>query len=251
MQELGKFSLEITVIPNGLKKYMSLSINNKLSFIDSFQFLSSSVDSLVKNLGKVDFKYLSQYFDNNVLDIFKPKGFYPYGYMSDFEKFRKELSSKENFNSTLAGKKLVTKKEFEHGLKVWNKFGMRAMKDYHNFYLKCEVLLLPDVSEKFRNDSLKNYGLCLSHYWSEKALSWDAMLNMTKIKLDLISDPDMYIFLEKGMRGGVSYISNRYSKAKYLKSCDRKQESKHIIYLDTNNLVIKCLNFFQQADSNG
>ena len=73
-------------------------------------------------------------------------------------------------------------------------------------------LLLADVSEKFRNDSLKNYGLCLSHYLSEKALSWDAILNMTKIKLDLISDPDMYIFLEKGKRGGVSYISNRYSK---------------------------------------
>ena len=70
------------------------------------------------------------------------------------------------------------------------------------------------------------------------ALSWDAMLNMTKIKLELISDPDMYIFFEKGMRGGVSYISNRYSKAnnKYLKSYDPTQESKHIIYLDENNL---------------
>ena len=70
------------------------------------------------------------------------------------------------------------------------------------------------------------------------ALSWDAMLNMTKVELELIPDPDMYIFFEKGTRGGVSYISNRYSKAnnKYLKSYDPKQESKHIIYLDVNNL---------------
>ena len=70
------------------------------------------------------------------------------------------------------------------------------------------------------------------------ALNWDAMLNMTKIKLELISNPEMYIFFEKGMRGGVSYISNRYSKAnnKYLKSYDAKQGSKHIIYLDANNL---------------
>ena len=70
------------------------------------------------------------------------------------------------------------------------------------------------------------------------ALNWDAMLNMTKIKLELISNPEMYIFFEKGMRGGVSYISNRYSKAnnKYLKSYDAKQKSKHIIYLDANNL---------------
>ena len=73
---------------------------------------------------------------------------------------------------------------------------------------------------------------------SAPVLSWDAMLNMTKVKLELILDSDMYIFFEKGMRGGVSYISNRYSKAnnKYLKSYDPKQESKHIIYFDANNL---------------
>ena len=74
---------------------MSFSINNKLSFIDSFQFLSSSLDSLVKNLGKDDFKYLSQEFDNNVLDLVKQKGFYPYEYMSDFEKFKEGLPRKE------------------------------------------------------------------------------------------------------------------------------------------------------------
>ena len=71
MQELGKFNLKINVKRNVLEKYMSFSINNKLSFIDSFQFLSSSLDSLVKNLGKDNFKYLSQEFDNNVLDLVK------------------------------------------------------------------------------------------------------------------------------------------------------------------------------------
>ena len=124
------------------------------------------------------------------------------------------------------------------------------MKDYHDLHLKCDVLLLADVFEKFRNNSLKNYGLCPSHYLS--ALSWDAMLDMTKIKFELISDPDMYIFFEKDMRGGVSYIYNRYIKAnnKYLKSYDAKQESKHIMYLDANNLY-SYANFFQQVDSNG
>ena len=69
-------------------------------------------------------------------------------------------------------------------------------------------------------------------------LSWDAMLKMAKIKLELIADPDMYIYFEKGTRAGISYISNKYSKAskKYLKSYDPKQESKHIIYLDASNL---------------
>ena len=80
--------------------------------------------------------------------------------------------------------------------------------------------------EKFRNNSLKNYGLCPSHYLSPPALSSDAVLNMTKVELELITDPDMYVFFEKGMKGGVSYISNIYSKAndKYLKSYDQKQE---------------------------
>ena len=92
--------------------------------------------------------------------------------------------------------------------------------------------------EKFRNNSLKNYGLYPSHYLSAPALSWDAILNMTKIKLELILDPDMNIFLEKDMRDEVSYISNRHSKAnnKYLKSYGPKQKSKHIIYLEANNL---------------
>ena len=107
------------------------------------------------------------------------------------------------------------------------------MKDYHDLYLKCNVLLLADVFEKFINDSLKNYVIT-------PALSWDAMLNITKVELELIPDPDM--------TGGVSYISKRYSKAnnKYLKSYDPKQESKHIIYLNAN---MRCLSFFQQVDS--
>ena len=106
---------------------------------------------------------------------------------------------------------------------------MKAMKDYHDLYLKCNVLLLADVFEKFINNSLKNYVIT-------PALSWDAMLNITKVELELIPDPDMYLFFEKGMTGGVSYISQRYSKAnnKYLKYYDLTQESKHIIYLNAN-----------------
>ena len=79
---------------------------------------------------------------------------------------------------------------------------MQMIKDYHDFYLKCDVLLLANVFEKFRNNSSKNYGLCPSHYLSAPGLSWDAMLNMTKIQVELISDPDMYILTEKGKRGG-------------------------------------------------
>ena len=95
------------------------------------------------------------------------------------------------------------------------------MKGYHDLYLRCDVLLLADVFEKFRDNSLKNYGLCPSHYLSAPGLSWDAVLEMTKAKFELIIDPGMYIFFEK-VKIGKIYISNRYSKSnnKYLNSFD-------------------------------
>ena len=94
MQELRKFNLKINIIPNGLENYITFSINNKLCFINSFQSLSSSPGSLVKNLNKDDLKYLAQKFDNNVLYLVKQNGLYLYEYMSDFEKFKEELPSK-------------------------------------------------------------------------------------------------------------------------------------------------------------
>ena len=126
--------------------------------------------------------------------------------MSDFEKFKEELRSKEKFYSALTDRK-ISDKEYEHVLHVWNQFEIKTMKDYHD--LKCHVLLLANIFEKFRNNSLKNYGLCPSHYLSAPGLTWDAMLKMAKIELELIPDLDMYIFFEKGTRDGISYISNR------------------------------------------
>ena len=97
MQELGKIHFKINHIPNGLEMYMSITINNKLSFIDRFQFLSSSLDGLVKNINKDNFKYLSQELESNILDLVKQKGFYPNEYMSDLEKFKEQLSNKTSF----------------------------------------------------------------------------------------------------------------------------------------------------------
>ena len=129
-----------------------------LSFILFFlQFLRSSLDSLFKNLSKDDFKYLSQEFVNNVLDLFKQKGFYSYEYMSDFENFKEGLPGKETFYSSLTGRKIIDK-EYEHVLNVWNKIQIKTVEDYHDLYLKCVALLLADVFEKFRNNSLMNYG---------------------------------------------------------------------------------------------
>ena len=111
------------------------------------------------------------------------------------------------------------------------------MKDYDGLYLKYEILLLADVFKKLRNNSLKNYRLCPSLFLSISGLSWDAILKMTTIKLELIPDPDMYVFFEKSIRSEISYICNGLSKPinKYLKTCDPKHETKHIILLEVNN----------------
>ena len=115
---------------------------------------------------------------------------------------------------------------------------MKNMGDYHDHYLKKDVLLLADVFEKFIGTCLKYYGLDPCHYFSSPGLSWDAMLKMTGVKLEKISDIDKYLFIEKGLRGGISYIAKRYAKAnnKYMNDYDPKKQSTFISYLHMNNL---------------
>ena len=122
--------------------------------------------------------------------------------------------------------------------RIWDKFKMRNMVDYHDHYLKKDVLLLADVFEKFIDTCLKYYELDPCHYFSAPGLSWDAMLKMTGVKLEKISDIDQYLFIEKGTRGGVSYIAKRYAKAsnKYTCDYDPYKPSTFITYLNKNNL---------------
>ena len=112
------------------------------------------------------------------------------------------------------------------------------MVDYHDHYLKKDVLLLADVFEKFIDTCLKHYALDPCHYFSSPGLSWDSMLKMAGIELEKISDIDQYLFIEKGLRGGISYIATRHSKAnnQYCPDYDPKKSSTFISYLDTNNL---------------
>ena len=90
---------------------------------------------------------------------------------------------------------------------------MKKMGDYHDHCLKKYVLLLAGIFEKFIDTCLKFYGLDPCHYFSPPGLRWDAMLKMTVVKLEKISDIDKYLFIEKGLKGGISYIAKRYVKA--------------------------------------
>ena len=128
---------------------------------------------------------------------------------------------------------------------VWNEFEMETMRNYHDLYMVTDVLILADVFENFRRICMENYGLDPAWYYTSPGLSWDALLKMTKVKLDLLKDPDMVLMFEKGIRGGMSMISKRYAKANnpYMDggagaSCeyDSDKPTKYIPYLDANNL---------------
>ena len=232
-----KCQMNINAIPNNMEKYMAFMLGNHLTFIDSFQFMSSSLDKLVSNLPKEALKYTSQTFKNEKLDLMSKKGVYPYDFMDSFEKFNEKLPSKEDFYSILNDEH-ITDKDYQHAQTVWDAFSLENMGEYHDLYLKSDILLLADVFENFRKTCLQYYKLDPCHYFTSPGLSWDAMLKMTDIKLELMIDIDMFQFIEKGMRGGTSYIANRYSKAnnRYMKTYDEKAPSKYIMYLDANNL---------------
>ena len=232
-----KCQMNINAIPNNMEKYMAFMLGNHLTFLDSFQFMSSSLDKLVNNLPKESLKYTSKMFKGTKFDLMVRKGVYPYDYMDSFDKFKSQLPSQEDFFSILNNEH-ISDENYQHAKNVWNTFNLENMGEYHDLYLQSDILLLADVFENFRKTCLEYYKLDPCHYFTSPGLSWDAMLNMTDIKLELMTDIDMFQFIEKGMRGGISYIANRYGKAnnKNMKDYKKDEPSKYIMYLDANNL---------------
>ena len=213
---------------------MSIIVNRHITFIDSLQFYNGSLDTLASNLNNEDFKHLTSEFGIDKLEILKRKDAYPYEWVDSYEKFKHpSLPEKKYFYSSLRDGKRdrsdghISDEQYQHLQNVWDIFNLNTFEDFHDHYLKKDVLLLADIFEKFISTNLKYYGLDPCHYFSAPGLSWDAMLKMTGVTLEKISDPDKYMFFEQGMRGGVSYINKRYSEA---------SKNVNILYLDMNNL---------------
>ena len=189
--------LKINAIPNNMEKYMAFMLGNHLNFIDSFQFMSSSLDKLVSNLPKEAFKHTSEEFTGKKLSLMSQKGVYPYDFMDSFEKFdQTELPAKNQFYSILNDLH-ITSEEYDHAEKVWKTFKAKNMGEYHDLYRKSDLLLLADVFESFRKTCLQYYKLDPCHYFTSPGLSWDAMLKMTNIKLELMTDVDMFQSLKR------------------------------------------------------
>ena len=255
IKKLNKTMGTIDCIPNNEENYISFSKtiktgeyvdkkgetkdkNFKIIFKDSMKFLNTSIEALVNNLPEDGFKNLEKYFKPYQAKLLKQKGFFPYEYLDNLEKLKDTITPPQNaFYSNLSGKG-INKGCYEHVLNVWKKFNIKTLKDYLKLYNISDVLLLADIFENFRNICLKNYGLDPVHYYTAPGLAWDAMLKITKINLELLSDIDKLLMIEKGIRGGISIISNRYGKAnnKYMKDYNKKEASKYLMYVDANNL---------------
>ena len=233
------------VIPHTDQNYIRITWGKHFVFLDSMHFLSDSLDNLVKSLktgGESSFFHTNLYYGDKAKYVTK-KGIFPYEFFDDEAKFDYPcLPDKEIFYDSLHDK-AISDDEYSEAQKIWNIFQMRNFGDYHNLYLKCDVLLLADVCEAFRKQGMSNFGLDPFHYISLPSYCWDAMLKITRVKLELLTDINMYEFLESGIRGGISVISHRYSKAnnKYLSDYDDTKESKYIIYLDKNSLYSEAM----------
>ena len=220
IENLGFTAGNIDCIPNNEEKYISFTKNievgsymnsegetkpkyHKIRFIDSFKFMDISFEKLVNNLSEEAFTNLKRYYTGDKLSLVKRKGVYPYDYMDTLERLKEtKLPPKEAFYSKLKNED-ISDEDYAHAQKVCDVFEMKHLQDYHDLYNENDVLLLADVFENFRNICLENYKLDPAHYFTAPGLAWDAALKETKVELELLTDIDMLLMVEKGIRGGV------------------------------------------------
>ena len=176
--------------------------------------------------------------DLNKFVLLLRKGVYPYEYMDSWEKFNEtSLPSKEDFYSNL-NMEDISDIDYRHGNNVFKRFKLENLGDFHDLYVQSDTLLLADVFNNFRDMCIKEYELDPAHFLSLPGLAWQACLKKTNIELELLTDYDMLLMVEEGIRGGICHSKHRYAKAnnKYMKNYYNNEESSYIQYLDANNL---------------
>ena len=168
-------------------------------------------------------------FGNGDIDKFMlllRKGVYPYKYMDSWGRFNEtSFPNKEAFDSNL-NMEDITDVDHRHAKKVFKNLSNKNLGDYHNLNVQSDIFLLADVFENFRNMCIKVYKLDPAHFLSAPGLAWQACLKKTEVQLELLTDVDMLLMVEKGIRGGICHAIHRYAKAnnKYIKTYDENEE---------------------------
>jgi hypothetical protein len=236
----------ISIIPQNFEKYMALTLGG-LAFKDSCQFMPDSLDNLAKNLKGAtpitsgELKRLG--LSGEACALLTQKGVFPYKWLDSLERMGETaLPARELFTSDLTGE-TVSEEDYERAQAVWKATNCRTFKDYHDLYLTTDVALLADIFEAFRSLTLENYGLDAAHYITAPGMSWDALLKHTGIELELLTELDMHLFVEKGLRGGICQASHRAALANNPRAeatggpaFDQSKPTSWITYLDMNNL---------------
>ena len=256
IRELGAHASDMEVITKN-KDYISFSIKVpvdsyidkngeekdkliELRFIDSFKFMSSSLDSLTKNLvsgGKKLFGF--EDYSELQYDLLTRKGVYPYEYINSWDQFNEtQLPPIDVFYSNL-NMSSISEDDYQHAQRVWKEFGIHNPGDYHDLYLRTDVALLANVFEAFRDTCLRHYKLDPAHFCTSPGLAWKACLKCTGIELELLTDPNMLLMFEQGIRGGITQAVRKYASAnnKYMgDKFNPNEDTTYLRYLDANNL---------------
>lgn len=232
---------KVTILPRTTENYISISYGNyntKLVFLDSYRFTLKSLADIARSLEPEDFRLLRQAFPED-WQLLTQKGIYPYEYIDSLEKLQESsLPPLSSFYSTLT-ESTPSPADYSRAQKVWNTFGCKTLLDYHDLYLKTDVLILADAFEKFRHFFLSRHSIDPCYCYSAPGLTWQCGFRFTGINLDLLTDYDMLLTFEKGIRGGFSgVLGQRYVKANnpYLPDYDSRKPSNYLLYLDANNL---------------
>ena len=158
--------------------------------------------------------------------------------MDSWERYDENtIPSKEVFYSEFNLENIMDK-DYEHVKKVWKTFDIKNLGEYHDLYVQCDTFLLVDVFENFRNKCIEIYKLDPAHFVSAPGLAWQACLKITKVELELLTDIDMLLIIEKGSRRGIFQAIHRYAKTnnKCMKNYDKDIISLYLMYLDASNL---------------